>query len=404
MVTRRLFRSVVAGGLAAVPGGVGAASAREVPSASDAGCSAVTLFLCGDVMTGRGIDQALPFRSRPQLYEPYVQSAGEYVALAEARNGPIERPIAFDDIWGDALALLDQARPERRIVNLETAVTTSDQPWLDKGIHYRMHPGNVACLTAAHIDCCVLANNHVLDWGRAGLAETLRVLQGKGLATAGAGLDAEQAAAPAVLPLPAGGRVLVFAFATESSGVPRDWRARAASSGVNLLPDLSLRQIDAISAQVASLWQSRDIVVASIHWGGNWGYRIGEDQRRFAHALIAAGIDLVHGHSSHHAKAIEVHRGRLILYGCGDLINDYEGIGGHESFRGDLSALYLPTLDATGLLQRLLLVPMQMHRFRLRHPSADDVRWLQQMLERECRAVGAGVVPHDKHRLALRWP
>lgn len=98
MVTRRFFCSVVASGLAAVPGGVSAASAREVPSAIDAGCSAVTLFLCGDVMTGRGIDQALPFRSRPQLYEPYAQSAGECAALADARNGPIARPIAFDDI------------------------------------------------------------------------------------------------------------------------------------------------------------------------------------------------------------------------------------------------------------------------------------------------------------------
>lgn len=98
---------------------------------------------------------------------------------------------------------------------------SSNQPWLDKGIHDRMHPGNEACLTAAHIDCCVLANNHVLDWGRAGLAETLRVLQGRGPAAAGAGLDAEQAAAPAVVPLPVSDRVMVFAFAAGVRGLPR---------------------------------------------------------------------------------------------------------------------------------------------------------------------------------------
>jgi len=47
-------------------------------------------------------------------------------------------------------------------------------------------------------------------------------------------------------------------------------------------------------------------------------------------------VDIVHGHSSHHVKGIEVHRGKLILYGCGDFIDDYEGIKGYEAFRDDL--------------------------------------------------------------------
>ena len=49
-------------------------------------------------------------------------------------------------------------------------------------------------------------------------------------------------------------------------------------------------------------------------------------QIRFAHRLIDAGVDVVHGHSSHHPRPIEVYRGKLILYGCGDTIDDYEGI------------------------------------------------------------------------------
>ena len=55
----------------------------------------------------------------------------------------------------------------------------------------------------------------------------------------------------------------------------------------------------------------------------------------------------------------EVYRGKLILYGCGDFLNDYEGIGGYQTFRSDLTLMYLPTLDATGSLERLVLVPMQ---------------------------------------------
>src|SRR4029453_6689562 len=125
----------------------------------------VTFFLCGDVMTGRGIDQILPHPSRPQLFEPYVRSAVEYVNLAERANGPIARPVDYAYVWGDALAELERVRPDARIVNLETAVTASDDAWSGKGIHYRMHPANVSCLTVAKLDCCCLANNHVLDWG-----------------------------------------------------------------------------------------------------------------------------------------------------------------------------------------------------------------------------------------------
>jgi len=122
------------------------------------------LFLCGDVMTGRGIDQALPNPVNPVLYEPCVRDAREYVALAEKAHGSISCPLSFDYIWDDALAELDRAGVDFRIVNLETAITSAETPWPDKGINYRMHPQNIGCLSAARIDACALANNHVLDW------------------------------------------------------------------------------------------------------------------------------------------------------------------------------------------------------------------------------------------------
>jgi poly-gamma-glutamate synthesis protein (capsule biosynthesis protein) len=124
-------------------------------------------------MTGRGIDQILPRPVNPVLYEPYLFDAREYVDLAEKANGPIPRPVSFDYIWGDALAELEAATVDARIINLETAITSAETPWPDKGIHYRIHPQNIGCLAAAGINACVLANNHVLDWGYEGLSETL---------------------------------------------------------------------------------------------------------------------------------------------------------------------------------------------------------------------------------------
>jgi poly-gamma-glutamate capsule biosynthesis protein CapA/YwtB (metallophosphatase superfamily) len=87
------------------------------------------------------------------------------------------------------------------------------------------------------------------------------------------------------------------------------------------------------------------VIVASMHWGGNWGYRTRDEETRFAHQLIEHGIAVVHGHSSHHVKTAEIHSDRLVLYGCGDFLNDYEGISGYEVFRSDLRLMYLPAMD-----------------------------------------------------------
>ena len=100
----------------------------------------------------------------------------------------------------------------------------------------------------------------------------------------------------------------------------------------------------------------------------------------------------MHGHSSHHAKAIEIHREKLILYGCGDFINDYEGIPGYEDFRGDLSLLYIVTLSASdGRLVDLTLKPFKISRFRLNRAARADAAWLRDMLDRESRQFGVRV-------------
>jgi poly-gamma-glutamate synthesis protein (capsule biosynthesis protein) len=367
------------------------------------GRNAVTLFLCGDVMTGRGIDQVLPHPGDPRIYEPWVTDAREYVRLAEEANGPVPGPVDFAYVWGDALAELEEAAPDARIVNLETAVTRRGLPWPAKGIHYRMNPANLPCLTAAGVDCCALANNHVLDWGYAGLEETLASLAGAGIRTAGAGRKLAEAETPAVLEVPGKGRVLVFSFGVGDSGVPGDWAATTDRPGVALLEDLSARTVRRVATLVGRTRQSRDVVMASIHGGGNWGYSIPAAHRRFAHALVEeAGVDLLHGHSSHHPRGIEVWQGKLILYGCGDLLNDYEGIAGYEAYRGDLGVLYLPSLEVpSGRLLDLDLRPMQTRRLRLHRAHAADARWLGEVLARESARLDTEIGRDTDGR--LRW-
>jgi poly-gamma-glutamate capsule biosynthesis protein CapA/YwtB (metallophosphatase superfamily) len=352
-----------------------------------------TIFLSGDVMTGRGIDQILPHPSAPQIFEGYLEDARGYLDLAEQANGEIPRPAGFDYPWGDAIAVWEKLAPDLRIINLETSVTTSEEYWKGKGINYRMHPANVPTLTRARIDACTLANNHVLDWGYAGLRETLSTLRDAGVKTAGAGRDLEEAAAPARLEVAGKGALHIFSFGLPSSGIPSAWGATGTGPGINLLPDLSLSTVSRIAAQTKAVKRKGATVIASLHWGGNWGFDVTREERQFAHRLIdEAGVDIVHGHSSHHVKGVEVHHGRLVLYGCGDFINDYEGIGGYEAYRGELGLMYFVEFDtASGELARLTMVPTRIKKFRLQLATTSETLWLRDTLGREGERFGTSV-------------
>lgn len=365
----------------------------------------LSLFLCGDVMIGRGIDQILPHPGNPLLYEKYMKSASGYVALVEDVNGPLPKLVEYAYIWGDALTELESRQPDARIINLETAVTRSDEVEVGKAVNYRMHPGNIGSISAAKIDCCALANNHVLDWGYPGLAEMLATLKKADIKTVGAGSNIWEAQAPAILPVSGKGRVIVFSFGFETSGIPWSWGASENKPGVNLLRDFSAKTVQVIANVIAREKRTNDVVIMSIHWGGNWGYEVPAQHREFAHRLIdEAGVDIVHGHSSHHVKGIEVYRQKLILYGCGDFLNDYEGISGHESYRGDLALMYFAGIDlATNILADLRMVPMQIRHFRLNRASGNDALWLKDILNREGKKFGTSVELNTANSLTLRW-
>jgi poly-gamma-glutamate synthesis protein (capsule biosynthesis protein) len=200
--------------------------------------------------------------------------------------------------------------------------------------------------------------------------------------TAGAGRSAAEAEAPARL-----GKLLVFAFGMKSAGVPEDWAAAAQRPGVCFLPDLSTQTTNAVADRILRAKRAGDLVLVSVHWGANWGYEISHQKHSFARRLIDAGAaDLVHGHSAHHPGALEIYRERLIVYACGDLINDYEGIAGHEAFRPGLGVMFFPTLETgSGKLAELAMVPMRMRRFRLDRASDDDVDWLAAVLREHSR-------------------
>jgi poly-gamma-glutamate capsule biosynthesis protein CapA/YwtB (metallophosphatase superfamily) len=363
----------------------------------------VRVVLCGDVMIGRGIDQALQDPCDPELHEPYVSSALDYVRLAEQLNGAIPRPVSNAYIWGAFLDELRRVKPDASIINLETSITRSGD-FADKGINYRVSPENAGCLADVPIDCCVLANNHVLDFGPDGLRDTLSALDRLKIKRSGAGKNAVEAAAPAILEIGDRARLLIWSFAFATSGVPPLWAATQQRAGVNFLRDMSDDTILKIARQIASMRLPRDIVIVSLHWGPNWGYAIPHEYTRFARALLdQANASIIFGHSSHHPKAIELYRERLVLYGCGDFLNDYEGIQGYEQYRGDIVAMYVVDVDAsTKNVTAVEAVLFRIRRLQLAAASEYEREWLCKTLDRESRVFATAIEKAESGRLIVR--
>ncbi|MFP4705504.1 MAG: CapA family protein [Spirochaetaceae bacterium] len=382
------------------------------------------LFLCGDLMLARGIDQILPYPTDPTLHEPYVRDARRYVELAEEVNGPIPRSTDYAYIWGDMLPVLSETEPDFIIGNLETAVTDAGDFAAGKSIHYRMSPRNLAVLHTAGFDCVSLANNHILDFGTAGLAETLHHLDEEDLGYCGSGHDKPEATSPWTARSSAGTDLRVFGLGHRSSGIPKSWAAGPHAPGVwtgagiaDIIATVSAPTGQTPSRRTEETMDRRrpfgpetlkpsmqrqpapGVHVLSVHWGENWGYHIPPRRREAARAFIDnAGVTIVHGHSSHHPQGIELHGGALILYGCGDLLNDYEGIGDHEQYRPDLTAAYVVDVDdATLRVTSVTAIPFRIRRFRLERAHPGDAVWLARTLERSSpsRTVRTGVTNHD---------
>lgn len=359
------------------------------------------LFLTGDVMLGRGVDQVRATACPPELYETYVKDARTYVELAERANGPMAAPVGPDYVWGDAAADVTAVAPDLRVINLETAVTARGRPWPGKSIHYRMHPDNVDALAAFDVAACTLANNHVLDWSAPGLMDTLDTLARADIPTVGAGRDAESASRPAILDVAGGRAVRLYGACLEDSGVPAAWQA-GEEAGVHWLGDGAGNASRRLCERIERAKYSGDIVVVSLHWGGNWGYAVPDVHRDLAYALIDAGADVIHGHSGHHPKGVGLYRDRLILYGCGDFVNDYEGIGGHEDYRPDLVAGFLVDLDADGRCVGLTLLPYRLRRLALTRSQPGDADWLADRLSAENPQADVVFDPNERGEVVLR--
>lgn len=341
-------------------------------------------------MPGRGVDAVMPSPCPREIREGYCKNALDYAHLAEknTRRSFSIGKVTARDLLGEVSRVIDRYEPHARIVNLETSVTKKSTFYPRKSINYRASEENVfALFEVVQPDVVSLANNHAMDFSREGLEDTLKFFDKNNVKRIGAGRNVADAMQPAVLEnvyprgfAPArndkrGASVAAYGLCFEDSGVPTDWKATERSMGVFLaaegdkVPERLLNEITEMKKKTSS---SNDaIVVVSVHFGSNWGYEIARTHVTAAKALIDAGADIIHGHSSHHAKTAMMYKKKLILFGCGEFFNDYEGISSHPgfpetSYLGHLRLLYFVDIDAkTHDFKKLEIVLMRQKMFAL---------------------------------------
>jgi len=301
-----------------------------------------------------------------------------------------------EEVWGDVLPHLAQA--DLRIVNLECALTNHLQPWTrtEKMFHFRADPEAVRVLQAAHIDACMLANNHILDYEERGLRDTLRILNAAGICHAGAGANTEEAAAPAMLETKLSEesgtspcRVALLSFTDNEP----DFAAGSEHQGTNYL-EVSLQQ-ETLTRVADSIAQARaqgaDLVVFSNHWGANFVERPSAEFRSFARRVIELGADIYHGHSAHICQGIEIYRGKPILYDTGNFIDDYAV---HPQLRNDRSCLFKVMFEQ-GKLCRIELLPVSLSVAHVALARGKEFGAISARMEMLCAELGTRIMRSD---------
>lgn len=292
----------------------------------------IIIGLMGDVMIGRTIDKVLT-----------------------------QKGCAW--AWGNVLPMLQQT--DFNIANLETALTRCEEKvW--KTFNFKASPDKVEALKLANIRVVNLANNHVLDFTEAGLRETIDTLNEAGIQHTGAAANAE-AAAQAVVVKIKGTTVGIMGYTDNEPG----WKAGKNLAGVNYIDLTDAADRKKVLEQVRRLKQGLEVLIISLHWGPNMQAHPPKHFIRFAHELVDAGADVIHGHSAHNFQGMEVYGEKLICYDTGDFIDDYvvdPGLRNDHSF-------FFRLQFSNQLLESVVLVPVLISDYQVNLAAGDDYTW-----------------------------
>jgi poly-gamma-glutamate capsule biosynthesis protein CapA/YwtB (metallophosphatase superfamily) len=217
--------------------------------------------------------------------------------------------------WVKIEQLLDQA--DVLVGNLECVISTRGEPWPSKLIHLRAPAKAAESLVAGGFDVVSLANNHAMDFGSLGLADTIAALDSAHVAHAGAGANRGAAQAPAIVDRN-GMRIAflsyVLPFSSRTSFNTREWAA-----GTNA-PGVAIDTPQAVAADVTAARSLADAVVVMVHGGVEYKSKPIAAQRAFADAATNAGASLVLGHHPHVLQGYIRRGNKLVAFSLGNFV------------------------------------------------------------------------------------
>lgn len=247
----------------------------------------------------------------------------------------------------ELLAFLREA--DLFILNQEFPFGTTGEAMEEKEYTFRVPPDLVSVPVDLGVDLVTLANNHMLDFGRGPLTETLETLDGAGIAHVGAGEDLEEAKALRTFEVQ--GKTLGFLGA--SRVIPEaSWNASKYSSGVFTTYDATQ-----LVEEIGKAKESCDFVAVLVHWGIERNTIPEDYQKTLAQQYIEAGADAVIGSHPHVLQGIEYYQGKPIFYSLGNFIfnnSAYESIVVELELAGDETKVHVIPYGSEGNQMRLL--------------------------------------------------
>jgi poly-gamma-glutamate synthesis protein (capsule biosynthesis protein) len=275
------------------------------------------------------------------------------------------------------------------VVNLECCVSDRGARWPTPGkrFFFRAPPRAAEVLAWLGVDCVTLANNHALDFGPVALADTLAYLADAGIGAVGAGVNVGQARRWRAIA--AGGLRLGVLGVTDH---PADFAATRDRPGV-AYADLRAGAPEWLRRQISEMGRRVDTALVSPHWGPNMTTRPVSHVRAAARTFMAAGADLVVGHSAHVVHGVA----GPVLFDLGDFVDDYAV---DRRLRNDLGLLFLISIDDRGPVE-LQAVPLAIERCRTRLADTAEAAWLEERLAAACVEWGTEVAVTDQGRLVV---
>jgi poly-gamma-glutamate synthesis protein (capsule biosynthesis protein) len=243
----------------------------------------ITLMFVGDIMMARGVEYKIQKYGQGDFKFPFLKIQ-PFISEADLLFGNLEGPISNKGV---------------RVGSVYS---------------FRMNPEVIEGLKYAGFDILSLANNHMFDYSRIAIEDTLKILKDSGIDYVGAGFNKKEVYTPLIRTIKET-KIALLAFTNLGT---RNWEAGESQAGIAWLDENNLIK------SIKEAKQKADIIIISFHIGEEYKTEADERQKYWAHLAIDNGADLVIGHHPHVIQEIEKYKNKYIAYSLGNFVFDQD--------------------------------------------------------------------------------